>query len=73
MGTGGAFCKVMGWDETDHLPPYCAESKNAWSCTSRSLYTSFLLCLIKHVDDFTFTCLLYCILLWLFVSSVFKN
>jgi hypothetical protein len=41
--------------EVDHSPPFCAEVKNAWICTSTPQYVLMAWCLVKHKDNFTFT------------------
>jgi hypothetical protein len=40
--------------EADHSPPYSAEVKNTWSCTSTPQYVFMSLQLFKHRDSFTF-------------------
>jgi hypothetical protein len=42
--------------EADHSPPSSAEVKNVWSYTSTPQYVFIAWCLVKHRDNFTFTC-----------------
>jgi hypothetical protein len=41
--------------EADHSPPTSAEVKNARSYTSTPQYVFMAWCLVKHMDNFTFT------------------
>jgi hypothetical protein len=41
--------------EADYSPPFSAEIKNAWSCTSIPQYVFMAWCLVKHRDNFAFT------------------
>jgi hypothetical protein len=50
--------------EADHSPPSSAEVKNAWSYTSTPQYVFMTWCLVKHRDNFTFTFILYYIILY---------
>jgi hypothetical protein len=43
--------------EFDHLPPFNAEVKNAWSYTYTPQYVFMEWCLFKHRDNFIFTLL----------------
>jgi hypothetical protein len=57
MGNGGSFPAVKRpGREADHSPPSSAEIKNAWRYTSNHQYVFMTWCLVKHRDNFTFTC-----------------
>jgi hypothetical protein len=43
--------------EAEHLTPFSAEVRNAWSCNSSPQYVFIACCLVKHRDSFTFTLL----------------
>jgi hypothetical protein len=42
--------------EADHSPHLVPRSKNEWSYTSTPQYAFMAWCLVKHRDNFTFTC-----------------
>jgi hypothetical protein len=44
--------------ETDHSPPPSAEVKNVWNYASTPPYVFMKWCLVKHRDNFTFSCFL---------------
>jgi hypothetical protein len=52
----GLFCPGVKRPEreTDHLPPYSSEFKNAWRYISTPQYVFMAWCLIKHRDIFNF-------------------
>jgi hypothetical protein len=58
----GFFPQEINWPghEADHSPPFSDEVTNAWNYTSTA--QCMALFLVKHLDNFTFTSLIYCTL-----------
>jgi hypothetical protein len=48
--------------EANHSPPPSAKVKNAWSYICAPPYVFMVWCIIKHRDNFTFTCIIIVIL-----------
>jgi len=55
MDTRGSLYLVVKWlgCEADHSPPPCAKVKNVWHLHPQYVFMAW--CLLKYMDNFTFT------------------